>query len=119
VRDIQTTAKLKSGLDQIILLTKSGKLHWERQLGSAHRYAKLNDNLLILGPAESPQSSAIPRYLFITPFNSPDFIEVNSADQELGDRVLDLVSAVEIATKDQPPTDPFSLDTDFLNGLNR
>jgi hypothetical protein len=54
-------------------------LHWERQQGSAHRYARWNNNLLILGPADV-DDKRVPRYLFITPFDSPDCIEANSED---------------------------------------
>lgn len=80
------------------------------QLIGTHDY---NDNLLILGPADAPAEST-PRYLFITPFNSPDFIEVNSDDPDLGAAVLGLIQEVEVATKDRPPTDPFAIDLEMF-----
>src|SRR5215510_16566385 len=50
-RDSETTERLRWLIDQISSLTEKQELHWERQSGSAHRYARLNGNLLILGPA--------------------------------------------------------------------
>src|ERR1041384_8806007 len=60
-RDSETTERLRRLIDQISSLTEKHELHWERQSGSAHRYARLNGNLLILGPA-TPESN-VPRYL--------------------------------------------------------
>jgi hypothetical protein len=114
VRDSQVTDRLRNSIEQIRTATTQGELQWERQLGSAHRYARLNDNLLILGPTEAPAESTVPRYLFITAFNSPDFIEVNSNDADLGDAVLGLTQDVEVATKDRPPTDPFAIDLEMF-----
>ena len=45
-----TTERLRSLVAQITYLTTKGEIHWERQLDSAHRYARWNNNLLILGP---------------------------------------------------------------------
>ena len=66
-RDSETTDRLRRLIDQITSLTEKHELQWERQSGSAHRYARWNNHLLILGPA-TPISGAVPRYLFITPF---------------------------------------------------
>ncbi|HSS18958.1 MAG TPA: hypothetical protein VLL54_02690 [Pyrinomonadaceae bacterium] len=104
-------------LGQLQTLTASGELHWERQKGSAHRYARWNNNLLILGPAESPAESNVPRYLFVTPFNSPACIEINSSDAELGSALLDLVATVERASSQEPPTDPFAISEEDLGRL--
>lgn len=116
VRDAATIEQLRSLLLQITSLTEKGDLHWERQVGSAHRYARWNNNLLILGPDVPLKTKKTPRYLFITPFDSPDCIEVNSNDDDLGQNLLKLVNAVESASKDEPPTDPFSI-TDILSRL--
>jgi hypothetical protein len=108
---------LRRFIDQITSLTEQHELHWERQLGSAHRYARLNNHLLILGPATPVSVSNVPRYLFITPFDSPDCIEINSEDVDLGAAVLKLVKDVEAFTQNQAATDPFAINLDFLNRL--
>ena len=115
-RDAATTDRLRRFIDQLSTLTEKNELHWERQLGSAHRYARLDNHLLILGPA-APMSSNVPRYLFITPFDSPECIEINSDDKELGAAVLRLVQEVEVITQNQPTTDPFAVNVEFLNSL--
>lgn len=112
------TERIAKLISKLLELTTRGELHWERQLGSAHRYARWNNNLLILGPSDPPHASKAPRYLFITPFNSPACVEVNSSDPELGAGVLDLVSAVEKTTAHEPPTDPFAVDGDVLDRLD-
>src|SRR5216684_4487814 len=112
-RDAGTTDRLRNLISRIESQTESGELHWEKQLGSAHRYARLNNNLLILGPATPLSGHSVPRYLFITPFDSPDCIEINSKDAELGAAVIGLAQEVEEASKDEPPTDPFAV-TDQL-----
>jgi hypothetical protein len=117
VRDSGTTQRLRSLITQLISLTQEGELHWERQVGSAHRYSRLKNNLLILGPAQSPADTDVPRYLFITPFDSPSCIEINSNDEELGESLLTLVSTVEEASKHEPPTDPFALTDELLSKL--
>jgi hypothetical protein len=111
------TERLRSLLAQITYLTTQGKIQWDRQLLSAHRYARWKNNLLILGPDVSPEDSSTPRYLFITPFNSPDCIEINSGHEELGDAVLKLVRAVEASTANKPPTDPFAVSDELLSRL--
>src|SRR2546430_17615855 len=116
-RDAATNQKLQSLLTQINSLTQSGSLHWERQAGSAHRYARLNNNLLILGPAAPLSDAKVPRYLFITPFDSPDCIEVNSNDEELGADVIKLVKTVEDRSQNEPATDPFAVTDQLLERL--
>jgi hypothetical protein len=116
-RDSETTDCLRCFIDQITSLTEKSELHWERQSGSAHRYARFNNNLLILGPATPMSGSDVPRYLFITPFDSPQCIEINSNDSDLGADVLKLVQDVEVITQDQPTTDPFAINDEFLNRL--
>jgi hypothetical protein len=111
------TDRLRSLLAQITYLTTRGELQWDRQLQSAHRYARWKNNLLILGPDVPPEDSKTPRYLFITPFDSPDCIEINSDHQELGSAVLTLVRAVEASTANKPPTDPFAVSDDLLSRL--
>ena|SRR5437870_8673306 len=117
VRDAATTDRLRELIAKLISLTKEGELHWERQISSAHRYARWNNHLLILGPDAPLSESSEPRYLFITPFDSPACIEVSSSDEQLGSIVLELVAAVEAATGDEPPTDPFAVSDDFLSSL--
>ena len=117
-RDSETTDRLRRFIDQISSLTERHELLWERQSGSAHRYARLNNNLLILGPATPMSGSTVPRYLFITPFDSPQYIEINSDDIDLGEAVLKLVHEVEVITQNQPPTDPFAINVAFLNRLS-
>jgi len=116
-RDSETTDRLRRLIEQIISLTNKQELRWERQLGSAHRYARLNNNLLILGPATPMSADPRPRYLFITPFDSPQCIEINSDDVDLGPAVLKLVQEVETVTQDQPATDPFAINVEFLDRL--
>ncbi|HEY6118786.1 MAG TPA: hypothetical protein VIV66_02445 [Pyrinomonadaceae bacterium] len=115
-RDAPTTKRLSDLMQQLLQLTQSGELHWERQHGSAHRYARWKNNLLILGPAE-PMESNVARYLFITPFDSPACVEINSNDDELGEKVMRLVNAVEEASKSEPSTDPFAITEDILARL--
>ena len=116
-RDASVTDRLQKLIARVISLTREGGLRWERQVGSAHRYARWNNNLLILGPDNPLSETGVSRYLFITPFDSPSCIEINSSDEQLGQNVLDLVAAVESSTKGEPPTDPFAVTRDFLNTL--
>ena len=104
-------------LGQLISQTQSGELHWERQLGSAHRYARWKNNLLILGPAEPVSETRIPRYLFITPFDSPSCVEINSDDADLGSTLMELVKIVEEVSQNEPPTDPFDISDEELSRL--
>jgi len=116
-RDPATTDRLRTLMKKIESLTESGDLHWERQIGSAHRYARWNNNLLILGPAAPLSDQTVPRYLFITPFDSPQCLEINSDDTELGSAVMTLAQKVETASKKGPPTDPFAISGDLLERL--
>lgn len=115
--DSPSTERLRNLLARITELTTTGELHWERQINSAHRYARWNNNLLILGPNEVRDKNT-PRYLFITPFDSPDCIEVNSTDAELGPALVALVRAVEVSTRDEAPTDPFAVTEELLGKLD-
>ena len=117
VRDAAVTDRLRKLVAKVTSLTREGGLHWERQVGSAHRYARWNNNLLILGPDSPLSDTSVSRYLFITPFDSPSCIEISSNDEQLGQEVLDLVTAVESSTKGEPPTDPFAVADDFLTAL--
>jgi hypothetical protein len=117
-RDPAATNRLATLLAQLVSLTKSGELHWERQVGSAHRYARWKNNLLILGPADPSSDTTLPRYLFITPFDSPACVEVNSSDGDLGSSVMDLVATVEQMSRNEPPTDPFALTDEVLGRLS-
>ena len=117
-RDPAATNRLNTLLAQLVSLTKSGELHWERQLDSAHRYARWKNNLLILGPAAPLNDTKVPRYLFITPFDSPSHVEINSSDEELGATLMELVTTVEETSKDEPPTDPFALTDEVLGTLS-
>ena len=116
-RDAATTDRLRNLISRIESLTEKGELHWERQVGSAHRFARWNSNLLIMGPAEPLSDTSVPRYLMITPFDSPDCIEINSDDAELGADVTHLVDHVEEASKDQEPVDPFAITDEILQRL--
>ncbi len=116
-RDSATSERLRNLVTKIESLTESGELHWERQLGSAHRYARLNNNLLILGPATPLSDTSVPRYLFITPFDSPNCIEINSDDSDLGSAVTKLAQEVETVSSNEPPTDPFAIDDQLLERL--
>src|SRR6266498_820724 len=112
-RDQVTNDRLSKLLAQLISLTEKREL----QLGSAHRYARWKDNLFILGPADPLSETKTPRYLFITPFDSPSCIEINSADAELGSALTVLVNVVEKATENEPPTDPFGVSNEELSRL--
>lgn len=116
-RDAATNDRLEKLISRLTLLTGEGRMHWEKQAGSAHRYARWNNNLLILGPAAPPTDNSVPRYLFITPFDSPACVEVCSDDERLGRGLLELVAAVEATTKDEPPSEPFALTDDILSRL--
>jgi len=116
-RDSATTDRLRNLIAKLKTLTESGGLHWEKQVGSAHRYARWNNNLLILGPSTPLSDTSVPRYLFVTPFDSPDCIEVNSEDAELGSAVIELAREVETASKNEPPTDPFAITDQLLERL--
>jgi hypothetical protein len=116
-RDEVSNNRLTSLLGQLISLTERGEVHWERQVGSAHRYARWNNNLLILGPSEPAGKTTAPRYLFITPFDSPACVEISSDDKELGGPLMELLSTVERASKNEPPTDPFGLSEEVLSRL--
>ena len=117
-RDPGVTDRLKNLITQLISLTKQGNLHWERQIDSAHRYARWKNNLLILGPAQAISDKEVPRYLFVTPFDSPACVEVNSNDSALGNDVLRLVEAVEVASAGEPATDPFAITDEVLGRFN-
>ena len=116
-RDEGTTERLRGVISRLESLTGSGDLHWEKQAGSAHRYARWTNHLVILGPATPLSDTHTPRYLFITPFDAPDYIEINSADPELGSAVLDLAKKVEAASKNKPATDPFAITEQLLERL--
>jgi hypothetical protein len=116
-RDAATTNRLRNLIAKLQTLTASGQLHWERQVGSAHRYARWNNHLVILGPSTPLSDTSVPRYLFVTPFDSPDCIEINSDDAELGPAVLELVGAVETQSRNEPPTDPFAVTEQLLKRL--
>ena len=118
-RQLATTERLRNLILKLADLTKSKDLRWERQAGSAHRFARWNNNLLILGPTTPPSDTSVPRYLFITPFDSPDCIEVNSEDAELGSLVTRLIKEVDDATADQPASDPFSINPEILERLEQ
>jgi hypothetical protein len=117
-RDPHVTERLRNLISQLVALTNEGNLHWERQVDSAHRYARWKNNLLILGPAQPLSETEIPRYLFVTPFDSPACVEVSSNDAELGEDVMHLVTAVEVASQGEPATDPFALTDEVLGRLS-
>jgi|SRR5215472_3034954 len=117
MRDEETTERLRTGLQKLIALTKDRTVRWERQVNSAHRYARWKNHLLILGPDTPLSDPAVPRYLFVTPFDSPSHIEINTNDAELGPLLRELVAAVESVTGDEPPTDPFAMSPEFLSRL--
>ncbi|HEX3281776.1 MAG TPA: hypothetical protein VHR36_11155 [Pyrinomonadaceae bacterium] len=114
-----TKERLSKLLDRLVSLTETKELHWEREAGSAHRYARWKNNLLILGPAAPLAHSTVARYLFITPFDSPACVEINSDDPELGKSLMKLVVAVENASQSEPPTDPFGINEEVIDRLTR
>ena len=116
-RDAATNDRLRTLIAKIESLTENRQLRWERQAGSSHRYARWNNNLLILGPATPLSDHSVPRYLFVTPFDSPNCIEVNSDDAELGAAVMKLVRTVEDISADEPATDPFAVTDQLLERL--
>ena len=111
----QALTERRALLAQLTSLTATGSLHWERQVHSAHRYARWNNNLLILGPTDSLDDHKIPRYLFLTPLNSPAGTEITTEDPELRAALLALVYAVEAATATQEPRDPFGITQEALS----
>lgn len=117
MRDAATTERLRGVISRLESETNNGSLHWEKQAGSAHRYTQVKNNLVILGPAAPLADSTAPRYLFITPFDSPSHIEVNSDDPELGPAVLSLATAVEEVCTGKPSVDPFAVTEQLLERL--
>jgi hypothetical protein len=115
-RDAATTERLRGVIARLEAQTRNGEVRWEKQAGSAHRYTQIKNHLVILGPA-APLDAGVPRYLFITPFDSPDHIEVNSNDDELGREVLSLTNAVEETCKGKPAVDPFAVTENLLERL--
>jgi hypothetical protein len=111
----QAVAEREALLAQLTSLTSSGSLKWERQQNSAHRYARWNYSLLILGPTASLDDPKIPRYLFLTPLTSPTGIEITTDDPDLREPLLALVNAVETATAHQAPRDPFGIGEHALS----
>src|SRR5262245_54657277 len=116
-RDAATADRLRRFIEHITSLTKTHELHWERQIGSAHRYARLDNHLMILGPATPISEANVPRYLFITPFDSPDYIEINSDDGDLGADGMKLNKEGEVVSQHATATDPFAVHIEFLNRL--
>ncbi len=116
-RDPATTERLRNLITKIEWRTENGDLHWARQIGSAHRYARWNNNLIILGPAAPLTDKHVPRYLFVTPFDSPNCVEINSDDPELGALVMRLVQEVETVSRGEPAADPFSINQEVLERL--
>ena len=116
-RDSATTDRLRNLIAKLESLTTAGGLRWEKQAGSAHRYARWNNHLVILGPATPLSDTSVARYLFVTPFDSPDCIEINSDDAELGPDIMRLVQEVETASQNEPPTDPFAVTDQLLERL--
>jgi hypothetical protein len=116
-RDAAMTERLRGVISKLESQTKSGAVHWEKQAGSAHRYTQVKNNLVILGPATPLADSEVPRYLFITPFDSPDHIEVNSNDAELGPAILSLAKEVEEVSQHEPAVDPFAVTDQLLERL--
>jgi hypothetical protein len=116
-RDAKVNNRLAQLIATLTELTRSRDLPWEKQSGSAHRYARWNNYLLILGPNAPVSETSVPRYLFVTPFDSPSCIEINSSDEKLGGALLELVAAVESATRNEPATDPFAITDEFLENL--
>lgn len=118
-RDAATVERLRTLLAQLKSMTDDGMLHWERQVHSAHRYARWKNDLLILGPAAPVSDGKIPRYLVITPFDSPDYVEINSNDEELGEELMNLVQSVERTSAAEPPVDPFAITDELLDRLGK
>src|SRR5436190_1944623 len=95
-RDAATTERLRNLISRIESQTESGGLHWERQVGSAHRYARLHNNLLILGPATPLIDATVPLFKRLEPHElehlAEDVDQVNYAagatifnEHDLGD----------------------------------
>lgn len=101
-------------LMRLTSLTVNFTLHWERRENTAHRYAQWENHVLILGPITSLDDHAIPRYLSITAFDSPEMTEITTEDPFLRLPLLALIYAVEAATMDQEPRDPFALNQSAL-----
>jgi len=113
--DVARTERLRNVISKLESMTRDGEVHWEKQAGSAHRYAQLRNNLFILGPATT--DTDVPRYLFITPFDSPDHVEINSDDPELGSAVMALSREVEKSSAGKPAIDPFAVTEQLLERL--
>ena len=111
----QAVAEREALLTQLTLLTSNRSLRWERQRNSAHRYARWNNNLLILGPTASLDDHKVPRYLFLTPLTSPTGIEITTEDPDLRGPLIALINAVETATAHQAARDPFALGEHVLS----
>ncbi|HYW74756.1 MAG TPA: hypothetical protein VE961_27265, partial [Pyrinomonadaceae bacterium] len=67
--------------------------------------------------ATALSAAGVPRYLFITPFDSPNHIEINSDDVDLGAAVMKLVRTVEERSGHEPATDPFGITEQMLERI--
>lgn len=113
------TEQQRQLLARLISLTTNGSLRWEKQKGSLHRFADWDGILLILGPGESFPNHKTFHYLHITPLFSLKWMEINSDDPTLHAPLLQLIAAVEEATKEQLPVDPFAATDDLKRLLNK
>ena len=104
-RDAAITERLRGVIARLESQTRNGNLCWERQAGSAHRYTQIKNHLVILGPA-APLDSDVPRYLFITPFDSPDHFEVKLTGLVLFGPAKNTMAT--IASPSCPSSKPFS-----------
>lgn len=117
-RDKITTERLRALLSELRSATTEGNLHWEHQRNSDRRYTKWSGNMLVIGPHTPAGKGQKQWYLFITPLASHDTTEIHSHDAELGEDLLALMQAVDLASLDDPEIDPFDASTESLHRPN-
>lgn len=117
-REKTTTDKLRALLDELRSSTAAGELHWEHQRNSDRRYTKWNGNMFVLGPHVPTSKGPKQWYLFITPLASHETTEIHSHDAELGENLLALLQAVDLASIGDPEIDPFDASSESLHRKN-
>lgn len=117
-RDTVTTERLRALLSELHSSTTQGKIHWEHQRNSDRRYTKWSGNMLVIGPHTPAGKGPKQWYLFITPLASHETTEIHSHDSELGDDLLALLQAVDLASVDDPQIDPFDASSESLHRTN-
>lgn len=71
--------------------------------------------MLVIGPHTPAAKGPKQWYLFITPLTSHETTEIHSHDAELGEELLALMQAVDLASVGDPQIDPFDASSESLH----